>query len=57
MPLIPATKPRQVGLCEFEASLVYIKSCRIAKATQRDPVSKTNKQIKERKTNWGIGYK
>jgi hypothetical protein len=35
-PLIPA-------LCEFEASLVYRANSRIAKATQRNPVSKTQR--------------
>jgi hypothetical protein len=29
---------RQVGLCEFEASLVYRVSSRIARATERNPV-------------------
>jgi hypothetical protein len=33
---------------EFEASLVYRVSSRTAKATQRNPVSETNKQTK----NW-----
>ena len=28
---------RQVDLCEFEASLVYSKSFRTARATQRNP--------------------
>ena len=42
MPLIPALgRQRQVGLCEFEASLVYIVSSRTVKAvTQRKPVLK-----------------
>jgi hypothetical protein len=31
-------------ISEFEASLVYRVSSRIARATQRNPVSKTNKQ-------------
>jgi hypothetical protein len=35
-----------VDLCEFKASLVYRTSFRTAKATQRNPVSKTNKQTK-----------
>ena len=39
---------RQADLCEFEASLVYVVSSRKAKATQRNPVSKTNKQT----NNW-----
>ena len=46
--VIPALeRQRQVDFCEFEASLVYKASSRIAKATQRNPVSKnkqTNKQ-------------
>ena len=31
---------RQVELCEFEASLVYIVNSRTARAIERDPVSK-----------------
>jgi hypothetical protein len=43
VPLIPAFgRPRQVDLCEFGDSLVYRVSSRTARATQRDPVSKTN---------------
>ena len=34
-----------MDLCEFEASMVYIVNSRTAKAIQRNPVSKTNKQI------------
>jgi hypothetical protein len=37
---------RQMDLCEFEASLVYIVSFRTTRAKQRNPVSKTIKQIK-----------
>ena len=49
MPLIPALrKQRQMGLCEFEASLVYRASSRTVRATQRNPVSK-NKQTKKTK--------
>jgi len=41
MPLIPVLqKQRQVDLCEFETSLVYIKSSRTARARERN-VSKT----------------
>ena len=45
MPLIPTLRrQRQVNLCEFESSLVYIDSSRIARAIyiyiERDPVSK-----------------
>jgi len=40
-PLVPALRrQRQVDLCEFEASLVYGASSRMARATQRNPVSK-----------------
>jgi hypothetical protein len=36
---------RQVNLCEFKASLVYRESSKIARATQRNPISKkTNKK-------------
>jgi hypothetical protein len=44
-PLIPALAgQRQADLCELEASLVYISSSRITRATQqRDPVLKIRK--------------
>ena len=42
IPLIPELqRQRQVDLCEFETSLVYRASSRIARATQKNPVSKT----------------
>jgi hypothetical protein len=41
-------KSRQIS--EFEATLVYKVSSRTARATQRNPVSKTNKQTKQNKT-------
>jgi hypothetical protein len=48
MPLILALgRQRQVNLCEFKASLVYIVSSRIARAPQRNPVSKNKTQNKE----------
>jgi hypothetical protein len=53
MPLIPALGGRGRWISEFEASLVYRVSSRIAKAIQRNPVSKnqkTNKQTKQNKT-------
>jgi hypothetical protein len=37
---------RQIS--EFEASLVYRVSSRIARTTQRNPVSKTNKQTNKK---------
>jgi hypothetical protein len=40
---------RQIS--EFEASLVYKMSSRIARATQRNPVSKNQKKKKKRKIN------
>ena len=41
----PNTKEAEAGgSLEFEASLVYRESCRTARATQRNPVSKTTKQ-------------
>jgi hypothetical protein len=40
-PLNPALgRQRQVELCEFQTSLVYRGSSRIAKTTQRNPVLK-----------------
>jgi hypothetical protein len=47
--LIPALgKQRQVDLClgKFKASLVYRVNSRTVKATQRNPVSKKQKQNK-----------
>ena len=38
-------------ISEFEASLVYRVSSRTARATQRNPVSKNQKQKKEKKRN------
>jgi hypothetical protein len=50
MPLIPALeRQRLVGLCEFEASLVYTVSSRTVRTIQRNPVFKTNKQKRKRK--------
>jgi hypothetical protein len=43
-PLVPARRYKQVDLCEFKASLIYIVSSRIATATQRNPVSEKPKQ-------------
>jgi hypothetical protein len=40
-------KQRQADFCEFKASLVYRASSRTAKATQRNPVSKKQKEKKE----------
>jgi hypothetical protein len=45
MPLIQHSGGRGSRISEFEASLVYKVSSRIARATQRNPVSK-NKQTK-----------
>ena len=47
-------RQRQVDLCEFRASLVYILSSRIARAISRDPVSKHKKT--ETKTK-GLYYR
>jgi hypothetical protein len=47
-PLIPALGSQRRGISEFEASLVYRVSSRIARATQRNPVSKN--QTKPNKT-------
>ena len=44
-PLIPALRSqRQVDLSEFKASLVYRVNSRTAKATQRNPISKTKQK-------------
>ena len=46
MPLIPEFKgQRQMDLCEFETSLVYIVSSRIAWDREGDPVSKKQKSM------------
>jgi hypothetical protein len=46
MPLIPALgRQKQVDLCESEASLVYRASFRIARATERNYVSKKRKKV------------
>ena len=47
-PFIPS-RDRQMDLCEFKASLVYISSSRTVKATHRNPVLETNKQTKTKK--------
>jgi hypothetical protein len=47
---------RQIS--EFEASLVYKVSSRKARAIQRNPVSKTNKQTNKQTPEalWGFGF-
>jgi hypothetical protein len=48
---------RQIS--EFEASLVYRVSARIARATQRNPVSKKKKERKLKKKKakcWGVVF-
>jgi hypothetical protein len=51
--LIPALgRQRQVNLCEFEANLVYTVSPRTARATQRNPVLKTNRKAPGAKLLW-----
>lgn len=40
----------QTDLCEFLASLIYIVSSRIAKTTEKDPVSKIGRE-REREVN------
>ena len=50
MPLILALRrQRQVYLCEFKASLVYIASSRPAGTKNGDPVSKKTKKINKEK--------
>jgi hypothetical protein len=48
-PLIPALGSRGRRISEFEASLVYKVSSRTARATQRNPVSKTPPKKKTNK--------
>ena len=53
--LIPALgRQRQVDVCQFKASLVYIMSSRTAKATHRDkPCQEENQtKTKEHNTPW-----
>jgi hypothetical protein len=47
---------RDRWISEFEASLVYRVSSRTARATQRNPVSKNQKEAPEAKSRSGIGY-
>jgi hypothetical protein len=49
MPLIPHLGGRGRRVSEFEASLVCKVSSRIARAIQRNPVSKKSKKIKNKK--------
>jgi hypothetical protein len=52
-PLIPALgSQRQVNLCDFETSLVYIVSSRIPRATEKSTVSKN--QPEHRVPNRGV---
>jgi hypothetical protein len=43
----PSTLEAEAGRSEFEASLVYRVTSRTARATQRNPVLKTNKPTKQ----------
>jgi hypothetical protein len=48
IPLVPELqRQRQVDLCEFETCLVYRASSRIARATQKNPVTKKKKKKKK----------
>ena len=48
MPVIPALgRYRQADVCEFEVSLDYKVSSRIARATQRNPILKNKKEKKK----------
>jgi hypothetical protein len=49
MPLIPALGDRGRWIFEFEDSLVYRVSSRIARSTQRNPVSKNQKKKRNKK--------
>jgi hypothetical protein len=45
---IPALR-RLANLCEFEASLIYRVSSRTTRATQRNPVQKTERKKEKKK--------
>ena len=45
---------RDTRISEFKASLVYRESSRTAKATQRDPVSKSQEEKKERQVSFWL---
>jgi hypothetical protein len=47
---------RRRQISEFEASLVYKLSSRIARAIQRNPVSKNQKKKKKKKRNGLCGH-
>jgi hypothetical protein len=49
MPLIPALGRQSRWISEFEASLICKVNSRTARATQRNPVSKQNKQTNKQK--------
>jgi hypothetical protein len=48
-PLIPALGRQRQEISEFETSLVYRVSSRTGRATQRNPVSKKQKNKKKKK--------
>jgi hypothetical protein len=52
MPLAQHLGGRGKWISEFEASLVYRVSSRRARAVQRNPVSKTNKQTNKKDMFW-----
>jgi hypothetical protein len=56
MPLIPALGRKGRQISEFEGSLVYRVSSRTARATQRNLVSKNNKQNKTKELLYACGY-
>lgn len=49
-PLVPAQKYGQAELCESEARLVYIASCRLGNTTERPRLQK-EKQAKAQKSS------
>jgi hypothetical protein len=48
-------RQKQVGICEFQASLVYIGSSRPAKATKRDPIRPNRDRQRDRQRNRQAG--
>ena len=56
-PLMPALRGmRQVDLFEFKTSMVYRMSSRVARATQRNPVFKSNRKKRRKKKNLTVHH-
>jgi hypothetical protein len=52
---IPALeRQKQVGLWEFETSLIYKACSKTARATQKNPISKKKKATKKKAKDYGM---